>query len=103
MCGIKVLLEYQNVRFANSFREAYNAAIHGWNYDAFHRCVDGFGAGVVLARAEDGSVFGGFNPRGWISLGENRDSNAAFLFTWPDGDTNQPAIKLPKVRTITRF
>ena len=30
-------------------------------------------------------------------LGEDRDSLAAFLFTWPDGDTSQAAIKLPKV------
>ena len=31
-------------------------------------------------------------------LGEDRDSLAAFLFTWPDGDTSKPAIKLPKAR-----
>ena len=30
-------------------------------------------------------------------LGEDRDSLAAFLFSWPDGDTTQPAVKLPKV------
>ena len=29
--------------------------------------------------------------------GENRGSIAAFLFTWPDGDTSQPVIKLQKV------
>jgi hypothetical protein len=32
-----------------------------------------------------------------IGLGEDRDAIAAFLFTWPDGDTAKPAIKLPKV------
>ena len=30
-------------------------------------------------------------------LGEDRDSLAAFLFTWPEGDPSQPALKLPKV------
>jgi hypothetical protein len=34
---------------------------------------------------------------GWIGLGEDRDSMAAFLFTWPDGDTSQRPLKLPKV------
>lgn len=34
---------------------------------------------------------------GWIGLGEDRDSMAAFVFTWPDGDTSKQPIKLPKV------
>ena len=34
---------------------------------------------------------------GWIGLGEDRDSMAAFLFTWPDGDTTGRPCKLPKV------
>lgn len=34
---------------------------------------------------------------GWIGLGEDRDSMAAFLFTWPDGDTSRRPCKLPKV------
>lgn len=43
------------------------------------------------------AVFGGYNPRGWIGLGEERDSIAAFLFSWPDGDITKRPIKLPKV------
>ena len=38
-----------------------------------------------------------FLAAGWISLGEDRASNGAFLFTWPDGDVTQKPIKLPKV------
>lgn len=30
-------------------------------------------------------------------LSEERDSNAAFLFSWQDGNTSKPVIKLPKV------
>ncbi len=37
------------------------------------------------------------HPAGWISLGEDRASNGAFLFTWPEGDITQPGIKLPKI------
>ena len=39
----------------------------------------------------------GYNPKGWVGLGEYRGSLAAFLYTWPDGDTRQRAIKLRKV------
>jgi hypothetical protein len=52
---------------------------------------------LVVAQTEGGAVCGGYNPRGWIGLGEDRDAIAAFLFTWPHGDTAQRPIKLPKV------
>lgn len=64
----------------------------------FHRGVDTFGAGLVIATTRGGAVIGGYNPRGWIGLGEDRDAVAAFLFTWPDGNTKKKRpIKLPKV------
>mmetsp|Transcript_16447 Transcript_16447/g.41743 ORF Transcript_16447/g.41743 Transcript_16447/m.41743 type:complete len:308 (-) Transcript_16447:34-957(-) len=74
----------------------YSAEECGWDPDAFHRSVDSMGAAVVMGRTAGGAVFGGYNPKGWIGLGEDRDSIAAFLFTWPDGDTSKPAVKLPK-------
>lgn len=105
-------------------RLAYDASQHGWSARAFHTRVDSFGPAVVVARTESGCVCGGYNPRGWISLGEDRDSIAAFLFTWqarpahlllirsrrrrepaggaaffharPEGDTSLRPIKLPK-------
>lgn len=80
-----------------SLRLAYNAEEHGWTPQAFHDRCDGYGAAVVLARSVGGAVLGAYNPQGWIGLCEDRDSNAAFLFTWPDGNTRVPAIKLPKV------
>ncbi|KAK9833144.1 hypothetical protein WJX74_008552 [Apatococcus lobatus] len=78
-------------------RKAYDAATNGWSASSFHEKVDGFGAAVVWAESAGGALFGGFNPRGWIGLGEDRDSLAAFLFTWPDGNTSKAALKLPKV------
>lgn len=50
-----------------------------------------------MARSAGGAIFGGYSPRGWIGLGEDRDAIAAFLFTWTDGDTSRRPIKLPKV------
>lgn len=51
----------------------------------------------MIYRHEVFQSFTGCDSSGWIGLGEDRDSIAAFLFTWPDGDTSKPAIKLPKI------
>lgn len=32
-----------------------------------------------------------------MGYGETRGSKAAFMFTWPDGDTTRPALKMRKV------
>ena len=75
----------------------YNADEHGWSAAMFHKRVNTYGAAVVIAETEGGAVIGGYNPDGWIGLGEDRDSNAAFLFTWPDGNTAAARpVKLPK-------
>jgi len=84
-------------------RLAYDSDVDGWSGERFHGVdgveggVDGFGAALVVCETEGGAVCGGYNPRGWIGLGEDRDAIAAFLFSWPDGDTSQRPIKLPKV------
>ena len=76
---------------------AYDANEHGWDARAFHDRVDGRGPAIVLARSQGGAVVGGFNPKGWVGLGEFRGSLGAFLFTFPGGDTAQQALKLRKV------
>lgn len=58
----------------------YDANRVGWNPSSFHSCVDGRGAAVVLAKTRDGKFCGGYNPKGWASLGGARPSVAAFLF-----------------------
>ena len=86
---------------AKPLRLAYDATRHGWAAATLHRGVNTFGACVVVARTVGGAVVGGYNPKGWIGLGEeDRPSMAAFLFCWPDGDTSRSAIKLPKVRQL---
>lgn len=60
--------------------------------------VDGLGAAVVVASTAGGAVVGGYNPEGWIGLGEDRASNGAFLFTWRQGNIRSgAAVKLAKV------
>lgn len=57
----------------------YNAKKDGWDAQKFHQKVDGKGASVVLAKVR-GQWIGGYNPRGWASLGGSRSSVASFLF-----------------------
>jgi len=59
---------------------AYDANKNGWTAQAFHQTVDGKGASVVLGKTADGRTVGGYNPKGWASLGGARPSVAAFLF-----------------------
>ncbi|KAG2495442.1 hypothetical protein HYH03_006388 [Edaphochlamys debaryana] len=78
-------------------RLVYDAEEDGWSPQAFHAKVDGLGAAVVVAETAGGAVVGGYNPEGWIGLGEDRASNGAFLFTWPSGDIKSQALKIAKV------
>jgi hypothetical protein len=74
----------------------YDGNYNGWDANAFHAAVDKKGPGVVIARSEGGAIFGGYNPKGWVGLGEYRGSIAAFLFTWRDGDLSKKPIKCRK-------
>ena len=47
----------------------YDANKDGWNPAAFHQKVDGKGAAVVVAETAEGKICGGYNPKGWASLG----------------------------------
>lgn len=76
---------------------AYDANKDGWKSSVFHSKVDKLGPAVVIARSKSGGVFGGYNPTGWVNYGEYRGSIAAFLFTFPNGDTTSRPVKLAKI------
>lgn len=68
----------------------FDANQHGWSPHEFHKQVDGKGAAIVLANGNtfDGPIIvGGYNVKGWTSLGGARPSVAAFLFYSKDGGT----------------
>lgn len=75
-------------------RLCYDSDVQGFDAALFHRGVDAFGASIVLCETTDGDRAGGYNPRGWVGLGEDRDAIAAFLFALPRGGGE--AVKLPK-------
>ena len=52
---------------------------------SFHTQLDGQGAAILVATAADGTVFGGYNPKGWLGYGEWLDAISAFLFVYPRG------------------
>lgn len=67
----------------------YDADKDGWSESEFHKKVDGMGACVLLAETEGGTVFGGYNPQGWLGYGDWRDAISAFLFLLADRCRNQ--------------
>jgi hypothetical protein len=79
---VRPLLKQTQLEFRR-LQVSYDANKHGYNAQTFHQKVDGKGAAIVLAKV-DGQWLGGYNPRGWASLGGSRPSVASFLFykTW---------------------
>eukprot|EP01038_Epipyxis_sp_PR26KG_P005559 gene5559-7681_t len=75
----------------------FSAQKDGWYSTSFHNKVDKKGPAVVLAKSTTGGVYGGYNPTGWVNLGEYRGSIAAFLFHFPKGDIKQRPVKLSKI------
>jgi len=105
---------------SRSLEVVYDAVIHGWDAAAFHSRVDGRGAAVVLARVastefgtdttieaeEEEELVGGYNPKGWASMGGARPSVAAFLFYHRrntcsnEGDDDGGARTFQKLRKV---
>jgi hypothetical protein len=75
----------------------YKASRDGWSPRAFHSAVNNLGASVIIAQTDDGLVVGGYNPKGWAGLGENRPSVAAFLFVREAKAKPADAVKLRKI------
>lgn len=83
---------------------AFDAEKHGWSCEAFLSKVATRGASVVVAETVGGAVIGGYAPRSWLGLGEEKSAMSAFLFTFPEGIGRAQqrselvnGIKLPKV------
>jgi len=93
---LRPMLKNTNLEFL-PLRLAYDSSKHGWGASKWHDKVDRTGPCLVVAKTEGGAYCGGYAPKGFAGYGENRGSIAAFLFTWPDGDTSKPVVKLQKI------
>ena len=80
---------------------AYSSKRDGFSSSSFHQKVDAKGPGVVLARTVEGVTCGGYNPCGWVDLGEARGNIAAFLFLIDEnGGGKGPDNKYIKLQKI---
>jgi hypothetical protein len=61
---------------------AYDAETRGYSARAFHADVDGRGPCLVIGKTTKGSRFAGFNPLGFYSVEDYRESGNAFLCKW---------------------
>lgn len=76
----------------------YSSKKQGFNAKNFHTAVDGKGPAVVLCKsALTGTLYGGYNPTGWINLGESRGNIAAFLYVFQGDGEGRIATKLAKI------
>ena len=90
------MLASTNMEF-REMRVVYDAAKDGWSASQFHTSVDRKGAALMVCETSEGQLIGGYNPKGWVGLGEYRSSLAAFLFSFEDGDQQDRPTKLSKV------
>ena len=68
---IRQTLAQTNLEF-RPLKLIYDADRDGWSAKKFHNKVDKMGPAVVIATTKSGGVIGGYNPTGWVNLGEYR-------------------------------
>ena len=56
----------------------------------FHENCDNKGATIILIKANQGHIFGGYNPTSWISDFTYSDTADAYLFSVTDGQGRKP-------------
>ena len=92
---VRTLLKNTQLQ-SRALRLVYDAERDGWNPTSFHQAVDGKGAAVVFLKDRNEKNYGGYNPKGYSSLGGARPSVAAFLF-YESNDNSNKFQKLQKV------
>lgn len=89
---LRPLLKNTNLE-SRLLRLVFSANAHGWRPDAFHAKVDRGGPSLVVCTTTGGQVFGGYNPKGWVSYGEARGSIAAFLFVQSNSESGWTKLR----------
>lgn len=67
MALLRPFLKNTNLE-TRALRLTYDANRDGWDPVKFHGRVDRQGGGVVYGVTRGGIQFGGYNPKGWVSL-----------------------------------
>nr|GMD81174.1 TLDc protein [Ipomoea batatas] len=74
----------------------YQASTDGFSATDFHQNCDFKGPCVIIGYTNKSFKFGAFNPEGYRSTDDYYDTFDAFLFYWPENDSDEPIV-LPKV------
>jgi len=61
---------------------------------AFHKKCDNKGPTLTIVKTVDGHIFGGYNPRSWVSESMYNECDDSFLFSLSDGKSIKP-VKCP--------
>ena len=72
----------------------------GCTPEVFHKLCDNRGATMLLVKANNGYVFGGYNPTSWFSQYCYSDCDDAFLFSLVDPTLPiRPPLKFPVLKS----
>jgi len=63
----------------------YVASRDGWNAADFHRCADGRGPTLVVAKSTGGYIFGGLATQSWSQIGTYTSTTDNWIFTLGTG------------------
>lgn len=72
----------------------YKGSKHGFQASTFHSNCNNKGETITVVLSNDGYIFGGYTSIAWISDGNYRQDNNAWLFTLTNPEGTQP-VKLP--------
>mgnify|MGYP002624375268 CR=1 FL=1 len=61
---------------------------------SFHKKCDNKGPTLTIVKTVDGHIFGGYNPRSWVSESMYNECDDSFLFSLSDGKSIKP-VKCP--------
>ena len=74
----------------------YSTLIDGVSTITFHKKCDNKGPTLTIVKTVDGHIFGGYNPRSWVSESMYNECDNSFIFSLSDGKTINP-IKCPLI------
>ena len=74
----------------------YSTLTDGISTITFHKKCDNKGPTLTIVKTVDGHIFGGYNPRSWISQSMYNECDNSFIFSLSDGKSIKP-IKCPLI------
>ena len=74
----------------------YSTLTDGISTIIFHKKCDNKGPTLTIVKTVDGHIFGGYNPRSWVSESMYNECDNSFIFSLSDGKSIKP-IKCPLI------